>query len=87
MVSKCANPPCSAPFRYLHEGKLFRIEHPFTKNSEGTISATDTAHRKPPVRIEFFWLCPDCSQNMTLTFDPSAGIVPQPVRRALRAAC
>jgi hypothetical protein len=26
MLSKCANPSCRASFRYLHEGKLFRIE-------------------------------------------------------------
>lgn len=87
MVSKCANPACSARFRYLHEGKLFRIEHPITKNSQRTFSATETAHRKRPVQVEFFWLCPDCSQNMTLTFDPVAGIVTRPMRRALRAAC
>jgi len=26
MISKCANPACSARFLYLHEGKLFRFE-------------------------------------------------------------
>jgi hypothetical protein len=26
MLSKCANPACSANFRYLHEGRLFHVE-------------------------------------------------------------
>lgn len=26
MVAKCANPHCSARFRYLSQGKLFRLE-------------------------------------------------------------
>ena len=26
MLSKCANPKCAASFRYLHEGRLFRVE-------------------------------------------------------------
>lgn len=25
MVSKCANPACLAPFRYLHEGRIFTV--------------------------------------------------------------
>jgi hypothetical protein len=25
MISKCANPACTAHFLYLHEGKLFRV--------------------------------------------------------------
>jgi len=26
MLSKCANPTCSAQFRYLHDGKVFRVD-------------------------------------------------------------
>jgi len=26
MLSKCANPPCSASFRYFRQGKLFRVD-------------------------------------------------------------
>ncbi len=26
MLSKCANPGCPAPFLYLRQGKLFRVE-------------------------------------------------------------
>ena len=25
MLSKCANPSCSAPLRYLHEGRIFSV--------------------------------------------------------------
>ena len=25
MVSKCANPSCSTPFLYLHEGRIFAV--------------------------------------------------------------
>jgi hypothetical protein len=32
MVAKCANPPCSARFRYLGEGRLFRMEIKSGKN-------------------------------------------------------
>ena len=86
MVSKCANPACSARFRYLHEGKLFRIEHPFTRNPARAVLMADTTARKPPMQVEFFWLCPDCCQSMTLIVDPAAGVTTRPLRRALRAA-
>jgi hypothetical protein len=26
MLAKCTNPSCSAEFRYLHEGTLFRLD-------------------------------------------------------------
>jgi len=32
MVAKCASPPCPARFRYLGEGRLFRIEIESGKN-------------------------------------------------------
>jgi hypothetical protein len=32
MVAKCANPPCRTRFRYLGEGRLFRIEIESSKN-------------------------------------------------------
>jgi len=58
MIAKCANPSCAVSFRYLHEGKVFKLEigHP----------AADVARPKPPMRIEHFWLCTECSQSLTL---------------------
>jgi hypothetical protein len=69
MVSKCANPNCSATFLYFHKGKLFRIEstggNPPVENSYG---------KKPAPRLEFFWLCDKCAEKMTLAFEPGVGI-------------
>jgi hypothetical protein len=77
MVSKCANPVCSIPFRYLHEGKLFRIARSFPSNADGKRSAT---------HIEFFWLCKDCSRNMTLNLGENGEITTLPLFRVFQAA-
>jgi hypothetical protein len=54
MLVKCANSSCSASFRYLRDGRLFRLEgdptHWSVKSS----------------RVEYFWLCNRCSSEMTL---------------------
>ncbi len=53
MVSKCANPVCSAAFRYLHEGKLFHV-------------AVGSAASEKGAALERFWLCDECSRTMTV---------------------
>ncbi len=60
MLSKCANPECAETFRYLHEGKLFYL---------ATTPETETAMamESPEVR-ERFWLCAQCSKQMTLVW-------------------
>ncbi|MFZ1139211.1 MAG: hypothetical protein WAN76_08540 [Candidatus Sulfotelmatobacter sp.] len=67
MVAKCANPACSATFRYFHEGKLFAIE-----------SKPDSLKRGPPTDPEYtgkfhhplyFWLCSSCCCAMTVQSD------------------
>lgn len=75
MVSKCANPGCSASFRYLHSGQLFRIEKP-AKNTSPAVE--EDGMRKPLRRLEFFWLCDSCAGRMTLTFDGSVGVSVRP---------
>ena len=62
MLSKCANPSCSASFRYFHEGRLFRIEVP-------SRSAEDVQRARPAVHVEFFWLCGRCAPEMALEHD------------------
>ncbi len=59
MVSKCANPACSASFRYLHEGRIFSIysQH----DPPGRVSWSVTGQV-----IERYWLCPACARDMTL---------------------
>ena len=58
MLTKCANPACSATFRYLHEGRLFVFE-----------PKRDAPQRGPPADLEdtgrshspqYFWLCFSC---------------------------
>jgi len=85
MVSKCANPVCSEPFRYLHEGRLFRMEvdPPFAARTE---AAGWTDGKKPSRRLEFFWLCDSCASRMTLQSEPGRGVKVVHLARAQRAA-
>ena len=54
MLSKCANPLCSASFLHLANGRLFRLE---TEPPFPSSNARET---------EYFWLCEPCSAGMTL---------------------
>jgi hypothetical protein len=65
MVSKCANPLCSASFRYLHTGKLFRFDAKHSSES--------TAVRLPRNGAELFWLCNNCVEEFTIVWDPAEG--------------
>ncbi len=63
MVSKCANPSCSAIFRYLREGKIFHVATgPYVPEKD---YASETFTR------ERFWLCGECSTKMTVISDSS----------------
>jgi hypothetical protein len=82
MLSKCANPACSRPFRYMRDGKLFEVDSAY----ESQTSAT--AEKKPARRVEFFWLCGECASNLTVIRDDEKGVITVPqttpflVRRA-----
>ncbi len=78
MLSKCANPSCSAKFRYFHQGKLFRME---TEADD----ANSRNSAKLSRRIEFFWLCDRCASEMTLTYDSRGSVLVKPAYD-LRAA-
>jgi hypothetical protein len=61
MLAKCVNPMCSTPFRYLESGRLFRLE----------------SDPLGPVRnraAEYFWLCRNCSGEMTLRIADVGGV-------------
>ena len=79
MLAKCANPTCSTPLVYLREGKIFMVESPQPK-----FDAMGPARPKPPNRVEHFWLCGPCSNEMTITYDRQRGveIVRKPVGKA-----
>jgi hypothetical protein len=68
MLSKCANPHCSVPFRRLNEGKLFCLESD-QRNSQ---------HKSN--RVEYFWLCRSCSLTMTLRFDADGTVAATPLQ-------
>ena len=85
MISKCANPDCSARFLYLHDGKLFRFERE-AMNSEEVLVGFDPAVLKPSSRGDFFWLCAKCSTTMTLIHCKGVGITMHPLHPLLKAA-
>ena len=60
MLSKCANPECGESFRYLHEGKIFRLSP--------TTEVHIAAGTFKPALHERFWLCARCSKKMTLVW-------------------
>jgi hypothetical protein len=77
MISKCANPDCATPFRYMRDGRLFRVDRdrsghlvpgPFLRAGNGL-----------PHHLEHFWLCGQCCQRMTLRLDPELGVVTAPL--------
>jgi hypothetical protein len=67
MLSKCSNPGCSATFRRLQTGKLFRFDSPNRRWSE------DRSTRKSPRGVEFFWLCEACAGRFTLVSNSTEG--------------
>lgn len=84
MIAKCANPVCSTPFRYLHEGRLFRFDR--GRIGEGPFLSFDATQQEPSKRVEFFWLCDQCSSKMTLTYRKGIGVTPSQIRREFKAA-
>ncbi|MGA7522681.1 MAG: hypothetical protein WBW84_09365 [Acidobacteriaceae bacterium] len=57
MVSHCANPKCAKPLHYLREGRIFVFD----------VQGKDKdANGKQSRRMEHFWLCGTCSQNMVM---------------------
>jgi hypothetical protein len=80
LLSKCANPSCSASFRYLHEGKLFRIDVQVQPDLALAKGEGDSYRRTLPSRLEFFWLCDSCSNRMTVVYTSDRGVAVVPLR-------
>ena len=74
MLSKCANPACTTPFQYLHEGKLFQFE---VSNPGPRLVEENSSARK----VEYFWLCGRCAVTMTLAFERHRGPVVVPLKK------
>ncbi len=69
MISRCANPYCGAPFRYLREGKLFQL---YTGSDPGPSSGSG---QKTSRQMEYFWLCGQCAATLRLDFERKNGAV------------
>lgn len=74
MLAKCVNASCSVPFRYLEEGRLFRLE------SELPVGPRNRE------KSEYFWLCAACSRTMTLRLDEHLGIAVAPLTKSAHCA-
>jgi hypothetical protein len=72
MLAKCLNPSCCASFRHLGEGRLFRLE-------------TDPTLKSSTEVTEYFWLCKDCSSEMTLCLTQDGSVMATGLRAALRS--
>jgi hypothetical protein len=67
MLGKCTNPSCSASFRHMQEGILFRLE-------------PDPDLRLPnPKKPEYYWLCQSCSAAMTLLISKEGKVIAVPL--------
>jgi hypothetical protein len=70
MLSKCLNPRCSAKFRYLRQGQLYRIDFLEAQrrlafaNGERAVSL----HGRREC-VEHFWLCEECAKKLTIEAD------------------
>jgi hypothetical protein len=64
MLSKCFNPGCSTPFRYLRDGRIYQLE------IAAPAGASGSARRR-----EFFWLCGHCCATLTVVVKEGAGAV------------
>ncbi len=69
MVATCANPSCSASFRYLQEGRLFRLE------TDPKLASSVNAYASSHTRVEYFWLCSRCSESMALRLGQDGTVV------------
>ncbi len=81
MLAKCANPACSATFRYLHEGKLYAIES--TAGSPRWKPHADPEYGSSVHTLEYFWLCSSCCCAMSVQSDGDHGITLVPKREIL----
>lgn len=73
MVANCANPTCTARFRYFHEGRLFVFEKKPHGPNGGSPSVWEggAGFRIP----RCYWLCSSCCSEMTLRPNGDYGLV------------
>lgn len=79
MLSKCANPDCSAEFHYLGDGKLFAVHFEDEALRLGAGRAARSNLKKHPRGVEHFWLCSACSEKMTVGLDRGHNVLILPL--------
>jgi hypothetical protein len=72
MLSKCASPGCSTPFRYLHEGKLYLINCKVA--AAGRKPPADLRYARKSRGLEYVWLCSSCCRDSTIQVDDDHGV-------------
>ena len=72
MLAKCANPACSARFRYFHEGRLSAFEPKPDAPMRGPPADPDYVGRSNSP--QYFWLCSSCCSAMTVQPDGDHGV-------------
>jgi hypothetical protein len=75
MVSKCLNPHCSATFKYLGRGRLFRIGSSEAERKSllaGKKFVGSIRSKANP--IEHFWLCEKCATTMTVALSDAGEV-------------
>ncbi len=85
MLSKCANPACSAQFLYLSRGELYKVETTVCAKSPDRPDFSDAQSGRTERRCEYFWLCEECTLKVRLTYDRATGVKAAPLARAARA--
>ncbi len=78
MLSKCANPSCSAPFRYLHEGKMFQLDMEVMRGPEVRHQGRKlVSKQKWSRKIEHYWLCNACASSQPSISVPASRCSPR----------
>jgi hypothetical protein len=67
MLAKCANPDCSAVFRYLHEGKVYMVDSKAAFAGSGRTNNAKIAGAL--YKCEYYWLCASCCRELTIQID------------------
>ena len=81
MLSHCVNSQCSKPFLRLREGRLFLVQTGQATEAKTAKARVGAPVRKPPQRVEHFWLCDACAPVWTLVQNGTQGISLVPLRQ------
>lgn len=85
MLSRCANSQCAKPFLRLRQGRLFLVETQCVAKLGEVKAPFSPFVRKPPRRVERYWLCDQCAEAWTLVHDRNQGIVLLPLQQPISA--